>query len=632
MKERTEKDFEKSRTWKVDRRTFMKLAGVTGGLLAMDGFLPLNLDAASPAFEVEDPTYMDFYSKYKGFYMQNPKWVEQALPRLQWPKAGERVPEIVVLVQAEQPFWMDISRKVASDAKSIGLKYDIRAVSQSRWLEDIQQHVHGDIELHPSIMRPERVDPAEWLVSRAYGMDRRNYGEWVNKEYDEAIRAQARESDMKKRLEYVQKAQKILADDYYITQLGWGPSIIEAYNSAHWEGVVKSKGFGIGSSNMFWTHVNIRPKTSRKRLVVGLTSLIKTTNLFSAGHRFRSIGRMIYDRLAYMDKELNIIPWAIESWEKLDNRTWDLKLRGGMKFHDGKPVTVEDLKFTFDFMLKYERSIFWTANRFLESVEIKDPAKGIVRFRFKEPYGQFETYFLQLNVILPKHLFDGIMEAQKVGNNPRQLRIPKPIGSGPFKFGPYKKDAEMLLFANKEHFSAPKIDELLFVVVPSVDGILGRLETQEIDITEDIFLRPSQAAQLKKSKHLEIVKTPDIQWFHAVCRPPWFPWRDIEFRRAWHHSVDREFLVKVVWEGEGRVPTSNTFLVEGNPWHNPNLPPIPKYDLNQARQILKEAGYSWDKEGRLVYPPPTDKKFIERVNRVCKPGYHWGGLKTLPKG
>src|SRR4030065_984789 len=133
-------------------------------------------------------------------------------------------------------------RKVSADVQQLGLKYNVQPVSNARWLEDINQHVHGDIELHPSIMRAERLDASEWLTSRAYGLDRRNYGEWVNKEFDQLIPLQAGESDAKKRLEYVQKAQKILAEDYYITQIGWGPSIIEAYNSEQWEGVVPTRG------------------------------------------------------------------------------------------------------------------------------------------------------------------------------------------------------------------------------------------------------------------------------------------------------------------------------------------------------------------------------------------------------
>jgi peptide/nickel transport system substrate-binding protein len=160
---------------------------------------------------------------------------------------------------------------------------------------------------------------------------------------------------------------------------------------------------------------------------------------------------------------------------------------------------------------------------------------------------------------------------------------------------------------------------------------MGRLETREIDLTEQIRFSPSQAKQLEKQDHLAIVRTPDVNWYHGVVTISRLPWRDFEFRRAWHHSIDREFLVKAVWEGEGRIPASNTFFVDGNPWHNPGLPPLPEFDMKKARQILKDAGYSWDSDGRLLYPPPTDKKWVERVNRVCKEGYNWGGLKMLPR-
>jgi peptide/nickel transport system substrate-binding protein len=614
----------------INRRSFLKTAGVAGAAVAAQAVSFGELFGQEPTIELEDASYLALYNGLPNCLMKDPEWIKYSASRLRWPRAGEPVPELSVMV--DLPSWTDIMRKIGEDGKRLGLKYNILVVSNARRNTHSDNHTHGDIEVHAAVQRPERVDPADYLGTRAYGLDRRNYGEWANKEYDDEVRRQSRESDGKERLKHVQDAQRILAEDLYIAQVGWGPAIIEAYNSAEWDGVVQVRGFGVSSSDLFWTYLNIAPKTSKKRLTVGVVELIKTTNIIADPSRFRAIGRMIYDRLAFMDKDLKVIPWAAESWEKLDNRTWDLKLRGGMKFHDGKPVTVEDLKFTFDFMLRYERSAFWAANRFLESVEIKDAANRIVRFRFKEPFGQFETYFLQLNVIFPKHLWDGIMEQQKVGENPLQLKIPNPIGSGPFKFVHHKADAECLLAANKEHFQAPKIDELLYVVVPSVDGICGRLENQEIDmaeIAEGTYLTVSQGEQLKKSKHITVVRTPDINWFHLVPRISTLPWRDIEFRRAWHHSLDRDFLVKSVWEGGGRVPSANTFFVDGNPWHNPKLPPIPKYDLALARKILTDAGYSWDSQGRLVYPPPTDKKFVERVTRVSNEGFHWGGLKML---
>jgi peptide/nickel transport system substrate-binding protein len=581
-------------------------------------------------FQFVDPGVAKIYKQQKGYFADDAVWREATYPRIQWPKKGQRVPEFEVLVAAAFPFWLDAMRKFAADAEKVGLKYKITQVSLTRWLDSVNKHHHGDVELHPAVPRVERIDPSEWLTSRAYGPDRRNYGEWVNLEYDKLIQAQAGAGKHSRRLKLVQEAQAVIADDLYITQLGWGPSIVQAYNSAAWEGVVKARGFGISDSNMFWTHIKAKPKTSRRRMVVGTRDLIDTLNLTGAGNLWRAIGRMIYDRLGYLDEHLNPVPWALESWENIDDRTWEVVLRPGMKFHDGKPVTLDDLKFTLDFMMKYERGIFWTANRYLESAEILDPKARKMRLRFKQPYAEFETAFVLLNVILPKHLWDGRMEKEKL-TDPRQLSITHPIGSGPFKFTRYQKDTDLLLTANKEHFAAPQCDELLYVVVPSIDGELGRLESGEIDFTEDLNLTPSQAKELTSQKNLTIVQTPDINWFQAVPRVSWLPFRDFQFRLAWQHTFDREFLVKVVWEGAGRVPASNTFLVDTNPWNNPNLPPVPKFDLDKARQILKEAGYSWDGEGRLLYPDSNDKAFVERVNKVVKSPYHWGGLKMAPR-
>ena len=82
---------------------------------------------------------------------------------------------------------------------------------------------------------------------------------------------------------------------------------------------------------------------------------ISVPSIMAAGGRERGILRMIYDRLAWLDKDLKVTPWALESWKKINDHTWDAKLRDGMKFHDGKPVTVDDLKFSLDFFMKYDR-------------------------------------------------------------------------------------------------------------------------------------------------------------------------------------------------------------------------------------------------------------------------------------
>jgi len=619
----------------VERRQFLKLAAVTGGLMAAEGsqgLLPRAAAQDASQIQLANPAFRQLYAEQRGYYIQNPAWVRDTVARLTWPAAGTKVPELGVLIPTTQPAWLNAFRKWSRDGGQVGLRYTMQQVSQSRWLEAIVTHMHGDIQFHPAVARPERVDPSEWLISRAYGKDRRNYGEWANEEYDSLIDLQSAESDPAKRLEQVRAAQKVLAEDRYITQLGWGPGVIDPYNAERWEGVVPVTGFGICSFDMFQTYLGLKPRRAnqRRRVVVGTLSLVETLNIIQAANRFRSIGRMIYDRLAYLDKDLKVIPWAAERWVRLDELTYDVTLRAGMKFHDDRPVTVHDLKFTLDFLTRYDRGFFWTANQYLASTEILSEGNRTVRLRFKQPYGQFETYFLLLNVIFPKHLWENILQEQNVGDDPRALRFERPIGSGPFAIGRYQADTQMQLIARKDHFSRPSVDEIQVVVVPSTDGLLGRLQGGDLDFAEGVDFMPSQIATLQRERHIKVERTTDINWMHAVKRISWLPWRDVEFRRAWSHTIDREFLVRVVWEGSGRVPSADTFLVDGNPWTNPDLPAPAGFDLAKAREILGDAGYSWAPDDqRLVYPRPDDARWRERVERVCVPGYTWGGLKMI---
>jgi peptide/nickel transport system substrate-binding protein len=614
----------------TDRRQALQLA-VAGAAAYALGLAPRTSDgAATPGvIRVANKKYQTVYAQRANSFLQDPNWVKETKARLAWPKAGERVPPLTIYVPDEKIDWVEAMRKAGQDARKLGLEYEIKLVSTNRWLEMINTH-RQDMEIHSAAIRPERVDPSEWLVSRAYGRDYRNYGEEVLTEYDAVVEQQDRDMDPKARLTDVRKAQRILCDDFYMNQVGWGPSISEPYNSAAFTGVVPVRGFGIGSFSMFHSFLSLAPRTNRKRLIVGSTTLLSTTNIIAATNTMRNIGRMIYDRLAFLSPDLKPIPWAAESWRAVDEKTWDVTLRAGMQFHDGVPVTIHDLKFTFEFLMKYERATYWTANKFLASVEIVDEANRVLRLRFKEPYGSFETYFLQINTILPKHIWETIMAKQRT-TNPLQVKIDTPIGSGPFKFGQYREDVSLQMIAHKSHFARPKLDEVWIVVTPSVDAILGRLESGEIDMVdaENVQLRPTQVAELRKHPHLTVVDTPDVNWLHLINRISVLPWRDYEFRRAWMHAFDRQYLVDVPWEGGGRAPKANTFFVDGNPWNNPDLPPLPEFNLALARQILKAAGYGWDGEGRLTYPSPSDARYRERVRRVSKPGYTWGGLTML---
>jgi peptide/nickel transport system substrate-binding protein len=618
-----------SSSWRT-RRSFLQAALMTGAARLLGWGVAFGQEVADKLpFKLANAKYLPLYAKRRESYFNDPQWVKETRKRLTWPKPRERVPDLVIYVPHQKTEWVDAMRKWAKDAQSLGIVFDVNLVSTTRWLQLVNTH-RQDMEIHASVMRPERVDPSEYLVSRFYGLDFRNYGEQVNEQYDALIEQQNKQAKHAERLTTVQAAQRVICDDFNFNQVGWGPGLIEAYNSEAFSGMVQVAGFGISSFSMFHSYINMEPKTERRQLRIGSTKLLDTTNIIAAANTMRNIGRMIYDRLAFMSPDLKPIPWAAESWVAIDERTWDVKLRSGMHFHDGKPVTIHDLKFTFDFMLKYERGIYWSVNQFLASAEIVDETSNLMRFTFKQAFGLFETCFLQINTILPKHIWETIMADQGT-SNPLALRIDVPIGSGPYKFGQYRQDVSLQLVAQKDHFSHPKLDDIWIVVTPSIDSILGRLQSGELDMvdTENAALSPTQVTQLEGMSHISIVHTPDINWLHVVNRISVLPWRDYEFRRAWMHMLDRDFLVDVAWEGGGRTPLANTPLVQGNPWNNPNLPAIPPFDLARARQILTAAGYSWDPEGRLLYPLSSDAAYRRRVEQVSKDGCKWGGLEML---
>ena len=207
----------------IDRRTFLKLAAFSGGV-AFVGALPASAQATgADKIEFVDPKYRNFYNEKDGYFLRDQGWVDETLRRIVWPKDNEKVPEFTVLTQTSTPDWGDAFRKWGADAEKLGIKYNVVNVSQARYLEAILSHRHGDVEIHNAVPRIERLDPSEWIVSRAYGLDRRNYGEWANSAYDEAVEAQGRSPDRDERRKHIMRAQEVLADDLYITQFALGP-------------------------------------------------------------------------------------------------------------------------------------------------------------------------------------------------------------------------------------------------------------------------------------------------------------------------------------------------------------------------------------------------------------------------
>lgn len=286
--------------------------------------------------------------------------------------------------------------------------------------------------------------------------------------------------------------------------------------------------------------------------------------------------------------------WAAEEINKINDTTLDVVVRDDMKFHDGKPCTAKDVKFTFDFMKKWEALNYFSALKTVKSVELLNANK--IRIHLNQPFAPiYVTVFAQMP-ILPKHIWEKIA---KEGNDPKNYHNEHPIGSGPFKFGYWKKGSELMVKRFEDHFKPAKPEGLLYLVYGSIDAMAGAVETGEADVTL-LYLRPFQFRRLVAKNHVYGEPLTNHGFYNLWYNNRIKPFKDKAFRNAIARTIPAKQFIQDIWEGYG----SHESAVIGHAnkfWHNTNLAPI-EFNIEKAKLILREAGYTWNKDGRLCYP------------------------------
>jgi peptide/nickel transport system substrate-binding protein len=261
-------------------------------------------------------------------------------------------------------------------------------------------------------------------------------------------------------------------------------------------------------------------------------------------------------------------------------------------WHDGKPFTSADVKFTFEEMLlDLHARTKASVGAAIESIATPDP--DTVEFRFKQPYAPL---LLQLDAveapILPKHLYEGT-DVQK---NPVNSQ---PVGTGPFKLDSYTPDSELRLSANRDYFKEglPYLDEVVMRIIPDQGNQVVALEAGEVDW---LFGVPGpDLPRLRDAGDFEFLRTQVnpggsncIMTVSFNLEKPMF--QDVQLRRALGLALDREQFLERVLFGQGKVAQAP--ISSGIPFaHAPGLEGMPEFDRTAAEQLLDEAG--WTREG-----------------------------------
>jgi len=316
------------------------------------------------------------------------------------------------------------------------------------------------------------------------------------------------------------------------------------------------------------------------------------------------LGYQVFDHLAVRDlKTRRVVPNLATSWKALDDTTWEVKLRQGVKFHDGTPFTSKDVKATFDRVLDPNKKMIARGNHAkIKTVEIVDD--HTVRFRTDGPYPLFV-----------ERMTAQVMESEKVIREKGDAWMHEhPVGTGPYKLVSWNRKQEHLLVRNDDYWGAkPYYKHVRIRIIPEQATQIAELLSGGVDIMKAVppdqmdVINKSGAARTASSP---ILRTAMLQLDQAARSGP-NPFTDKRVRIAANLAVDTDAVIKHVLNGLGdRVATGINPMAFG--W-DPNLKPY-KQDLARAKKLLAEAGYPNGVDILFNEAPPVVEPGLQQTN------------------
>ncbi len=328
---------------------------------------------------------------------------------------------------------------------------------------------------------------------------------------------------------------------------------------------------------------------------------------FGAFPNTHDLVSLVYDSLFWSQVREDPEPWLAEEAEPNEDFTqWTVRLRDGVTWHDGKPFTAEDVKFTFDYYASQVGAAgrwghhVYDVPKYKESEVVDDRT---VRISYEVPAPAFKIMPGADLPILPKHVWDGIAD-------PKTQISGLPIGTGPFKLVEIVPDQLYRFEANAGYFKgSPTVNKLELPIVKDPSAAFAALRTGEV-ASVATAVPPQLLDQFSGSDELAVAKSTkyeSTQIFFNALKPPL---HDPKLRKAIAMGVDRAALAETVLLGRAR-PGRPTFLHPDSPFAVPASDPRAKPDFNPAaaEELLDEAGYQRRPGATRVSPDGDPLRF-----------------------
>ena len=286
------------------------------------------------------------------------------------------------------------------------------------------------------------------------------------------------------------------------------------------------------------------------------------------------IDELLFDSLVRRDEHFELKPWLAERWEIPDPQTYVFHLRQGVKFHDGKPLSSRDVKWTLDSLLTGKiRSSKVAAYSKVASVEAPDASTVVIHL--KEPQAS-----------LLWNLSDGAIGIVPYGSSEEFNR--HPVGSGPFRFVSAQQDKEVILERNPDYWrEKAKLERVEFKVIPDATTRALELRKHSADVTINSLTADTVVA-LRKDPGLEVMQTPGTIYAYLAMnlRDPVL--RDVRVRHALAYAIDVQPIIRYLLRNQAQPAFS---ILPPEHWAYDAAVTRYPFDPAKARRILDDAGY-----------------------------------------
>jgi peptide/nickel transport system substrate-binding protein len=328
-----------------------------------------------------------------------------------------------------------------------------------------------------------------------------------------------------------------------------------------------------------------------KTLVIGMASVLRHVNPALQAAPVNQVGAQIFASPLRFDKDWNPQPYLAQSWSfQDDGKSLLLKLVPDATFHDGKPITSEDVAFSI--MTIKALHPFNTMLAPVERVDTPSPTVAIIRLKHEYP-ALLLALSPALCPIMPKHIYG---DGQDIRTHPRNTQ--QPIGSGPYRLTAFEPSQHVTLERYQGFFikDRPKIDKLVFRVIPDPVTQMLELERGNVHMMVGIM----SAAQIDQAVKVPTLSVIDkggeaigpVGWLEFNLRKK--PYDDVRVRRAIAFAIDKEFIVKSLHRGASRVATGP--IADGTPFYSDRVEKY-KLDLDKSNRLLDEAGLTRNAQG-----------------------------------